>query len=125
MNGFDFDNEGIEWICDGPCGDTLGRNSNVTMVTTANGEVIKAEDGRVIDMEPQFPVETEYLCFTCYQARYKTPLETLRTVLRVINNVVNHIEADNPNAATEKLSELVLYIADTLPKVPQEEAISG
>ena len=124
MNGLSFDNEDIEWNCD-ICGDTLTRNSSVNKVVTSNGEVIKAEDGHVIDMEPQFPVETEHLCFTCYQAKYKTPLETLRTVLRVIDNVVNHIEADNPNAATEKLSELVVYIADVLPKVPQEEAIDG
>ena len=65
---FGFDNEDIEWNCE-ICGDTLGRNSYVTMVTTSTGEVVKVEDGRVIDMEPQFPVETEHLCFTCYTVR--------------------------------------------------------
>ncbi len=128
---FELNNEDIEWNCD-ICEDPLGRNSNVTMVTTANGEVIKAEDGRVIDMEPQFAVETEYLCFTCYQAKYKDPVKTLRTVVGVIANVIELLEAEanddfyNPKAGLEKLNELVVYIAGTLPSLSQkEEAIDG
>lgn len=125
MNGF-FDNEDIEWNCD-ICGDPLDRNSYVTMVTTSTGEVVKAEEGRVIDMEPQFPVETEHLCFTCYQAKYKDPVKTLRTVVGVIANVIELLEAEanddfyNPKAALDKLNKLVVYIAGVLPSLSQKE----
>lgn len=121
MNGND-----IEWNCEGPCGDTLGRNSYVTMVTTSTGEVVKAEKGRVIDMEPQFPVETEYLCFTCYAAKYKDPLETLRVSLKVIANSIELMDDGEHRAAYEKLNELVVYIAGVLPSLSQKEgAIDG
>ena len=131
MNGLSFDNEDIQWNCD-ICEDPLDRNNNVTKVVTSNGEVIKAEDGHVIDMEPQFPVETEHLCYPCYQAKYKEPIKTLRTVVGVVANVVELLEADanddfyNPKAALEKLNELVVHIAGVLPSLSQKEgAISG
>ena len=124
-----YDNEDVLWNCE-ICGDELGRNSYDTMVTTSTGEVVKAEDGRVIDMEPQFPVETEHLCFTCYSAKYKDPVKTLRTVLGVIANVIELLEAEanddfyNPKAGLDKLNELVVYIAKVLPSLSQKEGTS-
>ena len=129
MKEFDFDNKDIEWLCDGPCGDTLGRNSYVTMVTTSTGEVIQAEDGRVIDMEPQFKPEVEHLCFTCYSAKYKDPADALRVTLGVVANVVELLEDEtnddfyNPKQALEKLNKLVVYIAEVLPQYSEKEGV--
>jgi len=122
---FDFDNEDVEWTCEG-CEDPLGEHSYVTKVTTVTGQVIKAEDGRVTDMEPQFPPETEHLCYTCYSQKYKDPVENLRTCMKVVANVIELLEADanddfyNPKAALDKLNELVVYIAENLPPVVEK-----
>ena len=124
---FGFDNEDIEWNCEGSCGESLGRHSYVTMVTITTGEVVKAEDGRVIDMEPQFKPEIENLCYTCYAAKYKDPVKALRTVVGVVANVIELLEAEanddfyNPKAALDKLNELVVYIAGVLPSLSQKE----
>ena len=128
---YEYDDEEIEWNCN-ICEDPLDRNSYVTMVTTVTGQVVKAEDGRVIDMEPQFPPETEHLCYTCYSKKYKEPVKTLRTCVKVVANVIELLEAEanddfyNPKEALDKLNELVVYIADVLPSLSQkEEAIDG
>ena len=116
--------EELKWICD-ICGDPLGRNSYVTKVTTVTGEVIQAEDGRVTDMEPKFPSETEHLCYTCYTKKYKAA-EVLRTCLKVVAQVIELLEDEanddfyNPKESTEKLNELVVYIAESLPALQKE-----
>ena len=117
MDEFDFDNEDISWNC-GICEDPLDRNSYVTMVTTVTGEVIKAEDGRVIDMEPKFLPEVEHLCYNCYTKKYKQPVETLRTCLGTIARTIELIEGGiitGGLGALDKLNELVVYISENLP----------
>ena len=128
---YEYDDEEIEWNCE-DCGDPLDRFSYVTKVTRVTGEVVKAEDGRVIDMEPQFPPEEENLCYTCYSKKYKEPVEALRTCVNVVANVIELLEAEtnddfyNPKEALDKLNELVVYIADVLPSLSQkEEAIDA
>ncbi len=121
MSAFDLDNEDVSWNCD-ICGDKLGRDSYVTVVTTSTGEVIKAEDGRLIDMEPQFPAEIEHLCYSCWSKKYKEPVETLRTVLGVIANIIELVENLDDfdglavKEAVDKLNDLVVHIAGVLPK---------
>lgn len=131
---FELNNEDIEWNCE-ICEDPLDRYSYVTNVTINTGEVVKAEDGRVIDMEPQFPPEIENLCFTCFQAKYKDPVKALRTVLGVLVSTVELLEevaesrldhtTEEREAGLEKLKQLVVYITEVLPSLPQEEAIDG
>lgn len=113
--------EEIEWNCE-KCGDPLNRHSYVTRVTTVTGEVIKAEDGRIIDMEPQFPPEEENLCYNCYTKKYKEPVEALRAALGTVAHVIELLEGEanddfyNPKEALDKLNDLVVYIAGALPK---------
>ena len=73
-----------KWICK-ICGDSRDKNSYVTTVTTVTGQVLKAdEDGRVIDVEPKFPIETEHLCYTCYEKKYKEPAEQLEAIKKLV-----------------------------------------
>lgn len=73
-----------KWICKN-CGESRDRNSYVTMVTTVTGQVLKVEDeGRVVDVEPKFPIETEQLCYACYEKKYKEPAEQLEAIKKLV-----------------------------------------
>ena len=88
----------VKWICTN-CGCSFGGNSYATMVTILTGQVLKAENnGRVIDVEPKFPVETEQLCYTCYQKKYE-PEAKLGCVLcgnqaefRILGTITGNVE---------------------------------
>ena len=116
-----YEQEELEWTCT-DCEDTLDRNSYVTMVNTVTGEVIKAEDGRVIDMEPKFPPKIEHLCYTCWHKKYKQPMEALRACLGTIAAIIELVEDLDDfdglavKEAVDKLNDLVVYIAGVLPK---------
>jgi hypothetical protein len=110
-----YHDEELTWTCN-DCGEICERNTYATMVTILTGEVTKAaEDGRVIDVEPQFPVETEQLCYLCFDKKYKEPVKALRSCLAAIANTIELMDSDEHKKAYDKLNDLVVYIAGVLP----------